>query len=274
MEFILTIVNAMVISFVELIYLFGVIIAVGFIIGFIERYIHTYLVLAFGKRGILFTAWIGTPVHELGHLLQCFIWGHRVTGVKLLQINDTSGVLGYVEHQYNRNSIYHQVGNFFIGVGPIISGIVSLIVGMYFLVPQSFQTFTSLIYQNATQQIVGLEETFGVVSTLVKGLFSQENLVNPLFWIYMLLGICISSHIALSKQDMKGSARGLIAIFVVLLLIKLVTGLLGFDSHILVLKLAQYNAYVLAYSTIGILFALIALLLSYTIYKVKQTLII
>lgn len=263
----------MVISLVELVYLFGVMIAVGFIIGFIERYIHTYLVLTFGRRGILLTAWIGTPIHELGHLLQCFIWGHRVIRVKLLLSNNTNGVLGYVEHQYNRNSIYQQVGNFFIGVGPIISGITTLIVGMYLLVPQSFYSLTTLIYQDGSFKLGGVEETFGVILALISGLFSLENVVNPFFWIYVLLGICISSHIALSKQDMKGSARGLLAIYVVLLLLKLVTILLGFDSHILVLKLAQYNTYVLAYSTIGVLFALLALLISFILYKVKHMII-
>ena len=32
------------------------------------------------------------------------------------------GTLGYVEHAYNRRSLYQSVGNFFIGTGPIWFG--------------------------------------------------------------------------------------------------------------------------------------------------------
>src|SRR5579884_3392310 len=91
------------ISCVELIYLLGAIIAVGFLLGVIERHSNRMLARAFGHRGILLTAWVGTPIHELGHLLMCFIFAHRVTRVKLLQLNSPDGTLGYVEHQYNLN---------------------------------------------------------------------------------------------------------------------------------------------------------------------------
>ncbi|WP_456275143.1 hypothetical protein [Bacillus sp. AK128] len=274
MEFLSIILKAMLISFIELFYLFGVIITVGFIIGWIERKIHTYLVRAFGPRGILLTAWIGTPIHELGHLVQCFIWGHRVKKVKLLQVHAPNGVLGYVEHQYNLNSLYHQVGNFFIGIGPIISGIGSLILGMYVFIPEAFQIFTASLHQNITIDYYSVEymvwSTLDTVILLMTSMFTLDHLFHPLFWIYLVLAMCISSHMALSKQDIKGSARGLLTIFMVLVLIKLGAGLLGFDSHLLVIKVAEYNAYVMAYSFIGILFALFSLLVSYIIYIVKS----
>ncbi|MFC4322924.1 hypothetical protein [Litchfieldia salsa] len=98
--------NTLLLSFFELIYLVGILVAVGMVIGVIERYSNRYLIKAFGPRGLYLTAWIGTPIHEIGHLIQCFIWGHRVTRVKLLQFGHPNGVLGYVEHQYNKNSIY------------------------------------------------------------------------------------------------------------------------------------------------------------------------
>jgi hypothetical protein len=272
MEIFTTILYAMMISFIELLYLFGVLVTIGFMIGVIEKYIHTYLFRSYGTRGILFTAWIGTPIHEIGHLVQCFIWGHRVTRVKLLQINHVNGVLGFVEHQYDRNSMYHQVGNFFIGIGPIISGVASLVIAMYFLIPQTFQTFTTHIDQHVTLESLNIEVfrmVLGVIAALIKSLFTLENLLNPFFWIYSMIAICISSHIALSKQDMKGSARGLIAIFIVLVLAKLVTGLLGFNSHLLIVKLAEYNAYVLAFSSVALFFSLAALLISFLLFKIK-----
>jgi hypothetical protein len=49
--------------------------------------------------------------------------------------------LGYVFHSYNRKSIYQTVGNFFIGIAPIISGTAALFLGLYFLLPHSFKAF-------------------------------------------------------------------------------------------------------------------------------------
>lgn len=262
----------MLLSFVELFYLLGILMAVGLLLGILERYSNRYLVRTFGPRGILVTAWIGTPIHEIGHLIQCFIWGHRVTKVKLLQLNSPNGVLGYVEHTYNRHSIYQQVGNFFIGLGPIFSGIGSLILSMYFLVPQSYIAFLDQIQHHITVDkfdLSVLKIIAEAVIVIFKSLFTIENLINPLFWIFLIIAISISSHIALSKADIQGSAKGLLTIFVLLVLFNLIAGLFQMDSYRLVVKIAKYNVYVLAFSSFALFFSLITLVLSILFYKIK-----
>ncbi|WP_235846865.1 hypothetical protein [Neobacillus soli] len=257
----------------ELFYLFGVIMAVGLILGVFERYSNTFLVRAFGSRGVLVTAWIGTPIHEIGHLIQCFIWGHRVTKVKLLQLRSPDGVLGYVEHQYNPNSIYQQVGNFFIGIGPIFSGIGSLVLGMYLLVPQSYTAFQAQIQQHITIEKLdkSVLKTVGSAGFAIsKSLFTFENLINPLFWIFLVVAISISSHIALSKADIHGSAKGLLMIFFVLVLFNVIASLLNWDSYQMIVKIAEYNIYVLAFSSIALLFSFLTLVFSFLFYKMKS----
>jgi hypothetical protein len=260
-------------SVVELFYLVGFLIGVGFLLGVLEKYSNKFLFKAFGPRGVLATAWIGTPIHELGHLLQCFIWGHRVTRVKFLQLNNPNGVLGYVEHQYNPGSMYQQIGNFFIGMGPIFSGIGSLIFGMYLLVPESYQTFREYIDLHVTSAVQNrnyLMVLGNAVLVITKSFFTFKNLLNPLFWIFLLLAICISSHIALSKADIKGSTKGLFMIFFALFVINIVSGFFGIDTYKFITKLTEYNAYVLAFSSIAVLFSFITLLISYILYRLKS----
>lgn len=260
-------------SLVELFYLVGLLIGIGFLLGVLERYSNKFLFRAFGPRGVLATAWIGTPIHELGHLLQCFIWGHRVTKVKFLQLNSPNGVLGYVEHQYNPGSIYHQIGNFFIGMGPIFSGIGALIFGMYLLVPESYQTFSEYIDHHVpsdNQNNNDLIVMGNSVLEITKSLFTFENMLNPLFWIFLVVAVSISSHIALSKADIKGSAKGLLMIFFVLFIMNLAASFFGIDTYKFIKRLTEYNAYVLAFSSIALLFSFITLLMSYILYRIMK----
>ncbi|WP_217269672.1 hypothetical protein [Neobacillus endophyticus] len=256
----------------ELVYLLGVLIAVGFLLGGMERYSNRLLARAFGPRGILVTAWIGTPIHELGHLLMCFIFGHRVMRVKLLQLKSPDGTLGYVEHQYNINSYYQQVGNFFIGLGPIFSGIGSLILGMHWLVPNAYEAFTLQIRQHIAFEkldVSVLRSVGDVLLALCRSLFTVENLISPTFWLFIVIAISISSHIALSMPDIRNSAKGLQTIFILLVLFNFAARILNIDSYALVIRMAQYNAYLLAFSGIAVIFSLITLLVSITISRLK-----
>ncbi|BAU29795.1 hypothetical protein DFP93_106175 [Aneurinibacillus soli] len=274
MNIALSFINTLLISFVEMLYLVGVFIIIGFLLGYLEKYSNTYLVRALGRKGVILTAWIGTPIHEIGHLIQCILWGHKVTKVKLLQLNSPDGVLGYVEHQYNPASVYQQVGNFFIGLGPIFSGIASLIVGMYLLVPQSYATFKAQIHQHISVETVDINvlKMIGeAVMMISKSIFTLHNLVTPSFWLFIVLAISISSHVALSKADIQNSARGLVMIFALLVVFNIVAGFLHVNSYKMIVQLAEYNAYVLAFSSIAVIFSLVTLGFSFLLYKLKAT---
>jgi len=273
MDLFVIILHTLLVSFIELMYLVGVLIGIGLVVGIIERYIHTFLIRAFGPRGVYITAWIGTPIHEIGHLLMCFIWGHRVTRVRLLQFRNTNGTLGFVEHQYNPNNLFQQIGNFFIGMGPIFSGIGALIAGMYVFTPKSFAMFTEYIHQSVTLEgveLASLRIVFYAFVALCKSLFMFDNILNPWFWIYLIIAICISSHTALSFADIKGATKGLLAIFVFLFFVNIISRLIGVDSFHFFMILAKYNAYVLAFSSITLLFSLLAVIVSYFLYIVKM----
>jgi hypothetical protein len=264
--------NAILISFVEIIYLVGVLIAIGFLLGILEKQAQSYITRTFGRRGILVTAWIGTPIHEFGHLIQCIIWRHKIKKVKFLQTSDPNGVLGYVQHQYNTKSVYQQIGNFFIGIGPIISGIGTIILAMYFLVPQSFTALQLYIEHSVGKSekidIQLFQTLWEAVAVMSKSLFTITNFSEPAFWIFVILAISISSHIALSKPDIESSYQGLLTIFSILLLFHLAAGLFGLDTYRVVQQFTAYNAYLLAFSSIAVLFSLLSLAVSYVLYKI------
>ena len=92
----------------------------GLLIHFVSQLMFKSLVIAFGRFGAYFVAWLGTPVHELGHALFCLIFFHRIETIKFFEPDPVTGTLGYVTHTWSRKNPWQVLGNFFIGVGPVL----------------------------------------------------------------------------------------------------------------------------------------------------------
>ncbi|WP_419881849.1 hypothetical protein ACN6MY_20660 [Peribacillus sp. B-H-3] len=246
--------------------------AVGFLLAFLERLSNTFLYRAFGTRGILFTAWLGTPIHELGHALMCVLFMHKIREIKFFQWNSPDGVLGYVSHEYNRGSVYQSAGNFFIGIAPVLMGITSLILGMHVLLPHSYHAFISGAetgardYSDAGDMV---KHAFGSMMMLLKLIFTGNNLLRPSFWLFLYLSMCISSHIALSAEDMKGAWKGLVVLSGLLVMFNAAAAIFHYNTLPAVMSIAKYNAYLLSFSSAAILFSFLTVLISYAVYKIK-----
>src|SRR3989338_7062997 len=102
--------------------LFGIFFVCGFILSKTQTWTARIYARAVGWRGILWTAWIGTPIHELGHALVARLFRHRVNKISLFQPNQSTGNLGSVDHSFNPKSFYQRMGNFFIGAAPLFFG--------------------------------------------------------------------------------------------------------------------------------------------------------
>lgn len=251
------------VSLFETFYVTGSLILVGMILGLLENRANFYVQRVFGRKGILVTAWIGTPIHELGHLLMCYAFRHKIAKFKLFSRKEKDGTLGYVNHSWNPKSLYQNIGNFFIGMGPIFSGTAALIIGMHLLLPDSFARVADyLTLEPAQPDQYILTKIFALTAGLFQSIFSVENLISLNFWLYFALAIAISSHIALSKEDLKGAGRGLITIFTFILLVNLVALVFNADFSGLFADILAFNIYILAFSMISIVFSSIRLVLS------------
>ncbi|MDI9394767.1 MAG: hypothetical protein QM426_04825 [Euryarchaeota archaeon] len=241
----------------------GALVLTGLVLGVLEHRANFYVQSVSGMRGIMLTAWIGTPVHELGHLLMCYLFKHRISGFKLFSLRPREGVLGYVNHSWDSKSLYQNIGNFFIGMGPIFSGTAALILGMYVFLPDSFAMFSNYLALDASQpDSRTLVSILALTTQLFKSIFSAKNLISLNFWIFFALAIAISSHIALSKEDLKGASKGLITIFFFILLVNAFALLLNADFSGFFSGILTLNVYLLAFSMVSVVFSSIRLVLS------------
>ena len=211
-----------------------------------------------GNKILLATGIVGTPIHELSHALMCLIFGHKIKQIKLYQPSSTDGTLGFVAHSYNKKNIYHQIGNFFIGIAPIICGSGVLFLLMHLLTPElSLEMWDSLGY--ASDGSVG--SYFEFVGRFLTSLFDASNFANASWWIFIVLAVMISSHMELSGPDIKSGAIGFSFIAILLLIFDALLYLISpyvLDS--VTSAMVSFALPVAGFLTISVIFLLILLI--------------
>lgn len=210
----------------QIIFTVGVIVAFGLLIALCRK-AFCQIVGDSGTKILLFTGVVGTPIHELSHALMCIIFGHKIVEIKLYQPDSDDGTLGYVNHSFNARNIYHQIGNFFIGVAPIVCGSGVLLLLMYLLVPDVyFEVIAELQFISVLSADFFDPSTYAAYLDLfweiISDIFDFTNSGNIFWWIFIVLALMISSHMELSTADIKGSIRGFLFLAGMLLVADLI----------------------------------------------------
>ncbi len=238
--------KVLILTAVEILWSFSFVIIFGLLLYIFASRTRSLFCKSFGVKGELYvTGFIGVPIHEMGHLIFCFIFRHKVDSFKLLDLNATNGVLGYVNHGYQKNSLYQNIGNFFIGVGPIIFGTVVLYALINFMLPSLrdniFSSIMGSIYESIssrTLQTFAVDDAGSIVNILfdeierlkilflamitttklILSSFADTNYTtNVLFWLFIYLSMCIASHMELSPPDISHVTKALLVIIVFVL---------------------------------------------------------
>lgn len=200
---------------VGVISLFGLLLALG-------RKVFVGIAGNAGIKTLLVTGALGTPVHELSHALFCLLFGHKITGISLYRPRAEDGTIGYVEHSYNPRNIYQQIGNFFIGIAPILGGSAVIFLLMRLLVPA---LFADVLDELRAASLIGFSLAdassygafFGLLWEITRAIFGFSNAGNGLWWLFIVLALVIASHMELSGADLLGGLKGFV--FVALLLL-------------------------------------------------------
>jgi hypothetical protein len=268
-----TLLNVLILSVTEMVYLLGILILAGFLLGWIESVSNRWAYQAFGKTGILLTSCIGTPIHEVGHALMCLLFGHEIISIKLFNINPKNSILGYVNHSFNKHNLYQMIGNFFISLGPIFSGTAAILFFMYMLEPNTFEALQKYVVSAplGSNNSVDFIKWSGHSSMIVyRGIFNSGNIGSPRFWIFLLLAICTASHIALSKEDIKNAKSGLVVTLFVIVLFNMGAALYGIETLKYVLIVSRYNIYLVSVLSVSITFSLVTALIMGIFCKIKR----
>lgn len=254
----------------QVIFTVGIIVIFGLIIALCRRG-FCRLIGYNGPRILLATGVIGTPIHELSHALFCVIFGHRIVEMKLYQPDSDDGTLGYVSHTYNPKNIYHQIGNFFIGVGPILGGSGVLLLLMWLLTPTVFGGVMDTL--GGLEPFVDFSSVGDYMLTLwevVAQIFSGENLTDWRWWIFIVLAFMIASHMELSTADIKGSVVGLLILLGLILTMDIILFVISVESLATVTSaMASFALYVVGFLFLSGVFALAMLFIALIVRGIR-----
>ena len=265
-------------TFSQIASLFGGIIVFGLLIHFISQFTFRSLEKSFGRRGVYSVAWLGTPVHELGHALFCLIFMHRIVEIEFFKPDPVTGTLGYVYHKWNRLNPWQVLGNFFIGIGPVVLGSAVLFAIFYFLIPNSAQLWDSILVRvNEVGSNYSVGSYFKIITgsslDITKLIFTIPNLTSWRFWVFCYLSICVASNIRLSLADLKAALSGFGCVILPFIVLNLVGLLIGFASEKYFPFMASSLVIIYSLFILALIMALIGFILVYllsaTYFRVK-----
>lgn len=170
---------------------------------------------SFGQAGHkiqLSTGLVGVPIHELSHAILVVLFGMSVKQVGLFAPDPQSNALGYVNYTYEKGSIWHGIGRFFVGIAPLLGG--GLVV--YLLL---WSSGLPLLHEYLSSNNIPKSFWLWVKVLLV-------NIDTPLEGGAIVLCIMVSSHSTPSRADMKGAAGGIFSLVLVYIGFNLVFALI------------------------------------------------
>ena len=214
----------------QLLILLGPLLALAFILDLIGTRLERTEARLFGGRNFIrYFAIVGVPIHELGHALFCLVFRHKITEIRLFRPDPDTGTLGYVRHSFNPASMYQQVGNFFIGIGPILSGGAVIFAAMHLAAGHSFGEAVAGMASGSTAADP-LSLTAGILSgalTDIGEILDISRILSWKFWLLLYLVLAVGGNITLSRADVEGASRGFFTLAVLLFVFNLVAGLFG-----------------------------------------------
>ncbi|MBE6589254.1 MAG: hypothetical protein E7643_03670 [Ruminococcaceae bacterium] len=213
-----------------------------------------FIYLTGGGKFVYVTSVIGTPIHELGHALMCLFFGHKITDMKLLlPPRNASGALGYVSHSYSRKNPWAVLGNLFIGVGPIFSGLAVIVLALVLCFPTQWNA-----YLLSTTALDGGESLSEIAKAVFSLLLSIPKAFENSPWralIGMIVILFVAQHITLSTADIKGALSAFPLYLLLLLIFTIPTKLLCVDG-IMLEGLFHFHIWMLSFFALSIVFSL------------------
>lgn len=257
-------------------YTLGAVVICGLAVSLCRTLFERMLGRGAGRVVVMATSIVGTPVHETGHALMCLLFGHKIRKISLWQPLSDDGNLGYVTHAYNPKNPFHVLGNLFIGVGPVFSGLAVVTLTLALCFPDTLMTYATTARTLAAGGEGGFPLLWEGMRMLPHMVTEATATGTPPLWVRLigvLVILSVSLHMELSPADIKGALTAVPLYLLLALLLTLVCGLLGAGAMAAVLSaLSLFSAYLTAVFVIVLVASVIQLIPALAVFCIRKLL--
>lgn len=174
---------------------------------FILSLLSTKLITLLGRRLTMILGIIGVPIHEIGHLTFCVLFGHKVVSFRLFSPS-VDGTFGYVNHSYKK-TWFSPFTLLLIGLAPLFSGIAALYTITYLLRPDLLALVFGYHFV-----VTDLNSGFIAFAFIGSAILNGEMLETILWSIFTFSIILFMSPSKADFQSCRKAVFMLIALFV------------------------------------------------------------
>ncbi len=212
----------------QVLILFGPLIILAFLLNALGKFIGiTCIRLLRPTLFLVLFGWLGTMIHELGHVFFGLIFFRKIRAIKLFTTDPWDPKPGYVRIDQGKN-IFQHLGNFFIGLGPLVLGaLVIYLVAWGLLGVDTFTGMdqTRLTGDAFTLRTVGLMiyRTVNSMSVVLTSVFADTNNSLQAVLLFLYVTLSISSAMTLSPADISGLRVGFFALIIAVFIFNLAT---------------------------------------------------
>ena len=203
-------------TFLQIIGIFGSFFVFGYLLDRINTATKSLYHRTIGWGGVLFTAWIGTPVHELGHVIFALLFLKKINHISLFSPERETGNLGFVKYSYHKWNIFAQIGNFFVGAGPLISGAIVLALLFIVFTPNGSELLSNLLFAKLDPKSV-----FAAMRAIIVALWNFADWRDLWFWLFAYLSLCVATYMNPSSADRRGMYLGFASIIFLIFAVNL-----------------------------------------------------
>jgi hypothetical protein len=214
------------------------------LLSWLSGYVGLFASRALGRSTYYFLfGWLGTLVHELGHLVAALLFRHQVGSFHPFTLDPKARVQGSVGIRPFYASLYQSFGLFFFGIAPVLFGSLIIYLALYLLFHGQMAEIWRMIDRRSA--VTGT----GVGSVLMAGLsflgfvFNPRNLLDWRFYVFLYIAFAVGSSIRLSPADVNIAKIGCLPFILLLFLFNTVLLSIGAAGSATFAWLTQYYTF-------------------------------
>lgn len=216
------------------------------VMTFMSRKSKQLLVNNFGYKSQAYLGCVGIIIHEISHAVVALLFGHKIRKFKPLIIpkeDSADASLGYVEQEWNDDSLFQKLGNLPISIAPIFGCTLAIYFIIKLTMPRLYQIIMQLLQKPKFLSFSDLRYLL-----FNSGLFTTFKF-SSFIGIILILSIVLGGF-DLSNNDLDTAKKPFSWLCLLILIILAILELLGLGTttRLYLLRFAKFFTAILSVS--------------------------